>query len=125
MLFPVRRSSYISFAIGWEVSPVARNTITHGGLSVLFCKRCTSNFRLNRNSSWRSISGIGRSRESTSCRVGNCVLYVESAIDRKSGVDLGLSVVGDWSRYQSQGGSRGRSGLQGGSRSSVSVDVLA
>ena len=70
MLFPVCRSSYISFAIGWEVSPVTRNTITHGGLSVLFCKRCTSNFRLDRNSSCRSISGIGRSRESTSCRVG-------------------------------------------------------
>jgi len=31
MLFPVRRSSYISFTIGWEVSLVARNTITHGG----------------------------------------------------------------------------------------------
>ena len=35
MLFPVRRSSHISFAIGWEVPLVARNTITHGGVWIL------------------------------------------------------------------------------------------
>jgi len=31
MLFPVGRVTYISYSIGWEVSLVGRNTITHGG----------------------------------------------------------------------------------------------
>jgi len=70
----------------------------------------------------------------TSCRDGNCIWFIESVIDRKSGVDSGLSVGGDWSWYQSGcsilqatslGGSCGRSGLQGGSRiQSISGSVV-
>jgi len=34
MLSLTNGSAYISFAIGWEVSLVVRNTITHGGSQV-------------------------------------------------------------------------------------------
>ena len=45
VLFLVGRLLYISFAMSWEVSLVGRNTITHGGWSVLLHKRWTSNCR--------------------------------------------------------------------------------
>ena len=56
-----------------------------------------------------------------------------SGIDRKSGVDLGLSVGGDWSRYQSGcsilqatslGGRCIQVGLQGGSGIPIVFPVL-
>jgi len=89
--------SYISLITRMDVS-LARNTITHDWGVGPAAQEDSENWMTSEN--WFQAM-CGKSR-ATSCRVGNCVLYVESAIDRKSGVDLGLSVGGEWSRYQSR-----------------------
>ena len=84
--------SYISLIMRMDVS-LARNTITHDWGIGPVAQEDSENWMTSEN--WFQVVHV-RSR------VGNCVGNVESAIDRKSGVDLGLSVGGDWSRYQSR-----------------------
>jgi len=69
MPFPVDRVSGISYSIGWEVSLVGRNTITHGG----------SVGPVTLEDDERLIECTGP---------GNCSIVRCSILNRKSGVDL-------------------------------------